>query len=80
MCSSRTPPVPWTIAFGGPVVPEENITNCGWSKGSRGHSASATPCTVPTRSESRTAGTALPAGRAKLIEDDELANGRQARE
>ena len=25
-CSSRMPPWPWTIAFGSPVVPEENST------------------------------------------------------
>ena len=26
------PPCPWTIAFGRPVVPDENSTNSGWSK------------------------------------------------
>ena len=29
--SSRMPPCPWTIAFGRPVVPDENSTNSGWS-------------------------------------------------
>ena len=35
-CSSSVPPAPCTIAFGGPVVPDENMTNSGWSNGRRG--------------------------------------------
>ncbi len=32
-CSRRMPPWPWTMAFGKPVVPEENSTYRGWSNG-----------------------------------------------
>src|ERR1700722_17038659 len=32
-CSSRTPPVLWTIPLGRPVVPEENSTHSGWLNG-----------------------------------------------
>ena len=37
-CSSRIPPWPCTMAFGSPVVPEENSTYSGWSKGTRSNS------------------------------------------
>ena len=33
--SSITPPWPWTIALGRPVVPLEYTTQSGWSKGSQ---------------------------------------------
>ena len=36
-CSSRMPPCPCTIALGSPVVPEENSTHSGWSKGTCSH-------------------------------------------
>src|SRR4051794_2826769 len=46
------------MAFGGPVVPDENITNSGASKGCRGHSgARSSGGTAATRSRSRAAGT-----------------------
>jgi hypothetical protein len=32
-CSTSRPPWPWTMALGGPVVPEENSTVMGWSNG-----------------------------------------------
>ena len=31
--SRMIPPWPWTIAFGSPVVPDENSTHSGWSNG-----------------------------------------------
>ena len=40
-CSRTMPPWPCTIAFGWPVVPEENSTTSGWSKGTGVVSASA---------------------------------------
>ena len=32
-CSSTTPPCPWTIGFGSPVVPDEYRIQSGWSNG-----------------------------------------------
>ena len=40
-CSSRMPPWPCTIAFGRPVVPEENSTYSGWSNATRSNSGAA---------------------------------------
>ena len=40
-CSISWPPWPWTIAFGSPVVPEENSTYSGWSNGTASNSSGA---------------------------------------
>ena len=40
-CSSRIPPWPCTIAFGLPVVPEENSTHSGWANGTGSNARSA---------------------------------------
>ena len=39
--SSRIPPWPWTMAFGMPVVPDENSTLSGWSKATGRNSSGA---------------------------------------
>ena len=40
-CSMRMPPWLWVIAFGSPVVPEENKIHSGWPNGTCSNSNSA---------------------------------------
>ena len=45
-CSSRIPPWPWMIAFGLPVVPEENSTHSGCANGTGSNASSVLPLTA----------------------------------
>ena len=54
--SSRMPPWPWTMAFGGPVVPDEKSTNSGWSKATGSNSSG--PGSASSSSQASASGTA----------------------
>src|SRR4051794_24159910 len=56
-CSSRIPPWPCTIAFGLPVVPEENTTNSGWSNGTGTTSGRSAPTPSSSADQDEESGT-----------------------